>query len=158
MKRLILIFLLIFFGSFAQTKPTKKYLTKLFKNSIEQEKKNTISTNSNPWVINNPNGEYYKSDTLKVYSYKSKRTNEFCEYVGWTFYRKDSFILNKCHHCNEPPTNSVSKNEDWFKIVIVEDKDELIIELYNFGKIISRFKVLTLKESGAETELTLKRI
>jgi hypothetical protein len=158
MKRLILILLLISFESFAQTKPTKKELIKLFKNSIEQEEKNTVTTKSNPWIINNLNGEYYSLDTLKVYSYNNKRENEFCEYIGWTLYKKDSFILNKVHHCNEPTQISATKKEDWFKIIFIENKDELILELYNFEILINKFKVLSINKNNTETELTLKRI
>ncbi len=158
MKRLIIIFLLICFGSFAQTNPSGKYLTKLFKKSIEQKKRNRISVSSNEWEINNLNDEYYNLDTLKVYNFNRNSSNKFCEYIGWTFYRKDSFVLSKAHHCNEPPTNSASKNEDFFKVKFKESKYWTVLELYNFEKLVSQFKVLSVKESDLETELTLVRI
>jgi hypothetical protein len=155
MKRLIFIFLLISFGSFAQTKPSEKYLTKLFKKSIEQKKRNKISIPSNEWIINNLNDDYYKFDTLKVYN---KNRNRFCEYVGWTFYRKDSFVLSKAHHCNEPARNSVSKNEDWYKVKFRESEKNTILELYNSEKLISEFEVLAVSENDSEIEITLLRI
>ena len=127
----------------------------LFKKSIEQKKRNKISIPSNEWIINNLNGEYYKSDTLKVYN---KNRNRFCEYVGWTFYRKDSFVLSKAHHCNEPVRNSVSKNEDWYKVKFRESQKKTILELYNFEKLISQFEVLAVAENDSKIEMTLVRI
>jgi len=156
MKKLILILLTIGFTSSAQTKPSSKYLTKLFKNSIEQNDKKRISTFSNPWVINNIDSAYYKLDTLKVYNYKNVET-EFCEYIGWTFYKKNLFILNKAHHCNEPPTNSVTNKENWYEVKFVENEKKLILQFYNLEKRLSQFEVLSIQESDSKMTLILLR-
>jgi len=158
MERLILIFLLITAGSFGQTNTSKKYLTKLFKESIEQNKRKSILIDSNAWEINNINNEYYKADTLKVYNFNRNNSNKFCEYIGWTFYRKDSFILHKAHHCDEPPTNSVSTNKDRLKIKFTKSENKTILELYNFEKLLNQFEVLSAKKTELETEIVLLRI
>jgi len=144
MKKSILILLfLIAHYSYGQNVPlTKENLFKKFKESIKQNSKNSITTNSNPWVICNDDSLYYKSDTLKLTPHSNNYPDCKCScFIDWTFYKKGAFILTK-EFINEPRQISVA--QDWYVIKLLEKNKDLILETYNQNKVIEQFKVLSI--------------
>lgn len=147
MKRLfLLIFFVVGYSAFGQVRPPTKYqLLKLFKNSVKQDHSDKVSTNSNPWVICNKNGLFYTADTLKLYNnINYYYHSSCCDFIDWTFYKKDAFVLTRVQICKEPTTASVPKNEDWFVIKVSNQGKYLFLETYNQGRMIDRFQVLSI--------------
>jgi hypothetical protein len=67
--RLTIIFLSCWsFGFCQKFIVDRHHLTKLFKESIEQESKKSISVGSGEWTICNQDSAYFKADTIKIYS------------------------------------------------------------------------------------------
>ena len=147
-KHFLLLFLIVGHNTFAQNNnPTKSQLLKVFKKSIRQDTKGMVSTNSNPWVVCNKDSAFYKNDTLRLYNnvnyyYYSK----CCDFVDITFYKKNAFVAVQTEICKEPPTSTVATNDDWFTIDVLKDKGSLIILTINQGKIVDRFKVISINE------------
>jgi len=147
-KYLLLAFLIFGRTSFGQNvNPTKSQLLKVIKKSIRQDSRGKVSTNSNPWVVCNRDSSFYKSDTLRLYNnlnyyYYSK----CCDFVDWTFYKKNAFVIVNTQICKEPPTGSISTKSDWFTIDISKDQNDLILQTINQGKAVDRFKVISIDE------------
>lgn|GEM_PF-1612500 len=154
----ILIFLLVSFSAFSQNNEfSKSDLKRLFKKSILQNSKKSISTYSNPWVSDNTDSLYYKSDTIKLYGFKTKPyLADFCESVNWSFYEKSKFFLAKAHFCKEPPT--VTANAEHFNIKFLKTKTEFIIELYKLNILTDKFKVLEIINNDLQKTIILKRL
>lgn len=131
---------------FAQNnQPTKGQLLKAFKGSVRQENSVKVSTNSNPWVICNKDSAFYKSDTVRLYNNVNYYYNsKCCDFIDWTFYKKEAFVLTRVQICKEPATASVAKNEDWFTIKVSNEDKNLLLETYNQGKLVDRFKVISI--------------
>ncbi len=130
-----------------KTELTKRNLLKVLKSSIQQDSKSKIQTNSNPWTICNKDSSYYNSDTLHLYlSNNSQYRNHSscCNFIDWTFYKKDAFILTKTQICKEPPTTSSSKADDWYTLKISNENDMLILKTFNQNKPVSKFKVVSI--------------
>jgi len=126
---------------------TKRNLLKVLKSSIRQNSKSKIQTNSNPWTICNKDSSYYKSDTLHLYlSNNSQYRNHSscCDFIDWTFYKKDAFILTKTQICKEPPTTSSSKADDWYKLKILKENGILLLIIFNQNRLITKFKVINI--------------
>jgi len=159
--RNILLLILIFVTpllSAQEEKVTKSKLFSLFKKSILQNSPNSIDTYSHPWRINNEDGIYYKSDTIKLVNFISKSYRwSYCESVNWTFTEKKKFVLTRSHLCQEPPTRDVTTKKDWYDIKIIRFDNNLYIELYNLNELIERFKVLDIKRIENKIIVTLKR-
>jgi hypothetical protein len=157
MIKITLISLIIFLSylSSGQTfQPTKRELIKAFKNSIEQKKRNVLYTNSNPWIMDNKDSSYFKSDTLVFVNFnKEFNHSRICNPLNWTFYKKDRFVISSGNYCDEPTFMRAVRAEDWFKTRIKETKSDLILEIYNSEKQVNRFSVVSLKEN---VDLTIK--
>lgn len=137
--------------------PNKSELGRLFKNSIEQDSKKAISTYSNPWLADNRNDSYYKSDIITLINSITKNDLKNCQTVNWTFYQKKKFILTKAQQCKEPPSVEVSKKEDWINIKINKTESGLVLELYNNNELKEEFKVLSIEKDAVRTKIILKR-
>jgi len=127
---------------------TKKKLTNIFKESILQNSKQKVQTNSNPWTICNKDSAYYKSDTLILYpaiSTQYRLHSQCCNFIEWTFYKKDAFVLTRVQICKEPTTVSSTKVEDWFTIKLVKQRQLMFLETISQGKVTDRFKVITVE-------------
>ena len=163
MRKLDLISLILFVGYFSSGqsfRPTKRELIKAFKKSIEQNERNVFHSDSNPWIMDNIDSSYYKSDTLKFVNFDHEFHRErVCNPLNWTFYKKDRFVLSSGNLCDEPTFMYVTKAENWFKTRILETKSDLILEIYNSDKLADRFSVVSLKENADMTIiLTLVRL
>lgn len=156
----VIIFSFLFIGCIAQKDSLSiSKLNKVFRKSILQDSSKKISTLSNPWISDNFDSLYYKSEVIKLTNFKSnKGYNGYCDDVNWTFYRKNKFIIKDCQHCKEPPTCKATKNKDFFEIKINKLESNLILELFNFDKLIERFEIVSLVDSEIKTELILKRV
>ena len=112
-----------------------------------------------PWKSNNVDSIYFKSDTIKVYQYKTRSYRSYgCEEVHWTFSDEDDFVLTRVHLCMEPPLRDISKPTDSLKVNFKEKKSKLRIEFKNFNKKIEEFELIEIKENDTITNLILKRI
>ena len=108
---------------------------------------------------NNQDSLYYKFDTLKIIGFKIKDFKiDDCETVNWTFYKKKKVVLSKGHFCEEPPTLSALKNENYLDLKITETDSDLFIELYNSNKLLDKFKVLEIIQDNFQATIILKRL
>ena len=151
MRKLLFIVLLLFVElSFSQhVNISKKQLLNLFKETIVQTKKGIIQVDSNPWFTENTDNLYFKNDTIVLKNARSFK-REYCKIVNWNFYKKNAFIIGYADYCNEPPTQKVTKPEDWAILKFNDSKKDLVIELYNQNKIIDKFRVLYIKKSESK--------
>ncbi len=164
MKLLYTILISLFFHTiaFAQNAPGKKELVKLFKSSINQKSKKSISVGSVSWIMCNQDSAYYKSDTIKLYNnvnYASQ-ISSCCDFVNWTFYNKNSFIQSYSQICKEPASSSIKT--DYYKITIKAIDKKILLSL-NSQKGLEFFMVLDIKEIklatyDSTTEITLRRV
>ncbi len=154
------ILFLTYFSSGQSFPPTKKELIKAFKKSIEQNERHVFHSDSNPWIHDNKDSSYFKSDTLKFVNFNHKFPKQrVCSPVNWTFYKKDRFVLSSGNLCNEPTFMHVIEAKDWFLTKIIETRTELILEIFNSHKLVERFSVVSLKEHEDLTKtLTLVRL
>ena len=157
----LLLFITLFCGQivFGQNNQlTKSQLLRILKGSIKQDNSGKVLIDSNPWVICNKDSSFYKSDTLRLcndinYYYHST----CCDFIDWTFYKKDAFVLTRVQICKEPATASVARNEDWFTVKVLKENKNLFLETYNQGMLIDRFKVISIDKVdniGEPTEIT----
>lgn len=161
MKKIYLILLLLIsnFVLIGQvTTPTKSELKKLFRKNIDQESRREI-TLSNPWVINNHNSNYFKSDTITlINSHFYQDKYDFCEVVNWSFYRKNKFLLTESQTCKEPSSAAISTENSFKKLAIKEEAIGLVLQIHNSNNQINRFLVLSILKTETRTEITLKRL
>jgi hypothetical protein len=147
MKRLFtLLFLLVGPVVFGQdTEVTKSKLLKIFKESIRQHKSGKISINSNPWVICNRDSSFYKSDTLRLYNNENYYYHSnCCEFIDWIFYKKGAFVQTRAQICKEPPTVSITRNDDWFSIKVSKKGSGLFFDASNRDRITERYQVISI--------------
>jgi hypothetical protein len=166
MTKLIL-FLALFttVGCYGQTTGySESEIYSLFKKSISQTEKDKIEIPSNPWLICNQDSSFYYKDTIKICSNSYYRNSlNCCQYIAWTFYDKDKFISTNLELCKEPTTASVTKDKDYFKILVVPADNYLIISTFNNDKLKDSFKLLSvdkIKQSNSDlisTVLTMVR-
>jgi hypothetical protein len=123
---------------------TKGKLFKILKESIRQDSRTRISTNSNPWVVCNEDSAYYKSDTLYLYRYSNNYPKCFCNcYVDWTFFKKDEFILTK-EYTDEPRRVEFGRKTQYFKIKVWKDSRGLVMSTNENGYALDEFKVVSI--------------
>ncbi|AGC76778.1 hypothetical protein LX97_01435 [Nonlabens dokdonensis] len=111
MSRFIIIVFSLFISSgvYAQNYKVKiSELEKTFRKSIEQDSKRSIRTLSNPWVINNTDSLFFKSDIVKLINPKTQFQFDFCKKINWSFYKKDKFYQVESQDCQEPTTAKVA--------------------------------------------------
>ena len=149
-----LLFILIFITQFSysqETKVTKEELLNTFKETIVQNKKGIIETDSNPWFTDNTNDIYFKNDTIVLKNAKSFK-RDYCKIINWNFYKNNAFIIGEADYCNEPPTRKVTKPKDYIDLNIYNSGNDLVIELLNKNKLIEKFKVISLQKKESEYE------
>lgn len=149
-----LLFILIFITQFSysqETKVTKEELLNTFKETIVQNKKGIIETDSNPWFTDNTNDIYFKNDTIVLKNAKSFK-RDYCKIINWNFYKNNAFIIGEADYCNEPPTRKVTKPKDYIDLNIYNLGNDLTIELLNQNKLIEKFKVISLQKKESEYE------
>ena len=143
-----LLFILLIAGHYAigqNVNPTKSQLFKVLKNSIRQDTKGKVSTISNPWVVCNKDSSFYKSDTLRLYNnINFSHYLNCCDFIDLTFYKRNAFVIAQTQMCKEPTTASVVKSNDCFTIDILKNESDLIFETINQGKVVDRFKVISI--------------
>ena len=138
--------------------PKKSELKKLFRKSIAQESRKKITTVSNPWVIDNTDSLYFKSDTLKLINIKKQYKYDFCEKINWTFYRNKKFYLGETQTCREPSSGKAGNELSWHSIKMKKTDDGLILSTYNFNGILDQFLVLSINQSEIKDEIILTRL
>ena len=158
MTRIIpLLLLVVSIRCYGQTKSySEGYIYSLFKNSILQTEKGKVEIPSNPWLICNQDSAFYRKDTIKVFSNSYNRNSlDCCDYIAWTFYKRDKFIWTNLGLCREPTTASVAKDKDYFEIVVVSPYNYLFISTFHNNKFIESFKVLSIdKIKQGNSDLT----
>jgi hypothetical protein len=164
-----LVLLLIIFCSLDNLNadpPSKRQLFNLFKSSILQDSKKSITTISNPWFICNQDSSFYHSDTLNLYNSTSqKRINiNCCKFLTWTFYKKSSFVQAEMQTCAAPSSDKTSSFNDFFNIKIYSLNGKTYLKIFQKYLLIESFEVIDLKLikiSGDPNEdrlLTLSRL
>ena len=146
-KNLLFIFLLTLIGNTNYGQATTKDLFKIFKKSIRQENREKVSVGSNPWIICNRDSAYFNSDTLVMHndnSYYDK--SKCCDFIEWTFYRKNAFYFGKKKMCPGIPQEVVDKENRWFTLRKIKLEKVEALELLEKGKIVDRFKLLSIKK------------
>lgn len=153
---------LAFSQNFQKIQISKKILIKTFKSTIDQKKRNRITINSNPW--SSETEKYFKSDTVK-FKNLSTHSENYCNIINWTFYRKNKFIRSFGEYCDEPASVKVTTENDYFNFKLTEKNQSLFFDLYSKEKLIEKFEILSLEKYQSlsyknETQyiLTLKRI
>ena len=69
---------------------------------------------------------------------------ELC-FHWWTFFKKKQFIQLDIDYCNEPPTERVVTNNDFYSLTLKEELNNTIIRTYRKNKLIDSFIVLEYK-------------
>jgi hypothetical protein len=151
MKIFAILSIILFIGhlSFGQDiHPTKSTLLKTFKKSIDQEGGKTINTYSNPWITDNKDSSYFKSDTIVFINFNHEFPKQVvCKPINWTFYKKNSFVLTSGDLCNEPTRLSTTNRGSWYRIRIFETKTDLILQIKNSDNRPERYAVLSITET-----------
>ena len=168
MTRLLLIIWLLFPNcTFGQTKKySEKNVYQLFKKSIVQSDKKKINIPSNPWLFCNKDSSFYLTDTLRLVSnsYYDHKLINCCDYIGWTFYQKNKFILTRLQLCKEPTTASAIKDNDDFSLKVSSADNYLTLSIFNNMKLTENFKIIDISNFKHEntdvtsTVLTLLRL
>jgi hypothetical protein len=165
MLRLIVLFLLVGTVHSAHGQNSINDLFKVFKKSIKQESSKKVAVGSNPWIICNKDSAYYRSDTLILYNDKNYQyRSNCCDFVEWTFYRKDAFFLGQTKICQEPPIGIIHKDNNWFTIQSEKGSNGTKLELVNSGRVVERFKLISIGRVNPDQKtvdynvVTLERI
>ena len=156
LKNFLLLFILCsnqnLFGQNSEL--TKTNLLKVFKASIYQDSKTKIRTNSNPWIVCNKDSAFYKSESILLSNNSASfYHSNCCNFINWTFYKGDAFVLTKEQTCNEPSTTDITKPEDWFKVKVSKIGQDLILETFNQNKLINKFKVIFINPNSRLVKL-----
>ena len=161
----VVVFLLLGnLGKAQNIKINKRNVLKVFKRTIVQNKTNKISIPSNPWFIDNTADKFIESDTLK---FTNSRTfnRTYCKVINWTFYKKDKIVRTFGDYCNEPPTEKVSTDKDYFDLKIQSLNSTIFLVLYNRKKLAYKFEIISLEKiqsisykNELKYILTLKRV
>jgi hypothetical protein len=160
-----LIVLLLFssVGLCQNVKPTAHQLSKLFKSSIDQESKKSISAGNGAWIICNQDSSFFKADTLRVYNNVNYfyQLSSCCKFIGWTFYNKNSFIQSDLQICNEPASSSI-KNYS-YQISIFSEKQKTYMLVIKPQITSEKFEVIKIEDiklanNNLTKAVTLKRV
>lgn len=161
-----LLFLILFFATAftaegQHKKLSKRKLYKAFTESIVQEnkKEGRISTLSNPWITNNDDSVYFKSDTIRFINFHKRYSNlTFCATINWSFYEKDKFFRVHEMNCQA----QIYWDAPEFKISIDRHKKDFIIRTWNITTgnpvMADTFMVIDLTSSQTMSTLTLIRL
>nr|WP_294944163.1 hypothetical protein [uncultured Mucilaginibacter sp.] len=139
-----------------------KQLRRLFKESIDQPSKGVISVGNSEWTICNQDSSYFKSDTVRIYSNINYfyQISNCCNFVNWTFYNKNAFVLSKSQICKEP--SSASVKVDYYRFNIFLNKKKTYLSISNTIGAVEKFEVIDIREialaqNNSTQEITLKR-
>jgi len=162
MKKLQFFFIFFLFPLLllSQNKISKSEVQKIIKDSQVAKKNGSISLPSiKSWKFNNVDSLYFKSDTLIAIQNKTNIQNPFCEYMDWTFYRKNAFILGNTSYCEEPPSRLVTKYpEDYFTIAIYQVENKTMIDMLRNDKmIVDSFNVIEIENNNEFLKIKLVR-
>jgi len=160
---LIIVFILYGSITLSQDKPAKAQLIKIFKNSIDQKSKKSVSIGSGEWTICNQDSAFFKADIIKLYSNINYfyQISNCCDFVNWTFYKKSAFVQSTSQICKEP--SSASVKTVYYQISIFSEDKRLYILLLKPKVSAEKFEVLKIEDIGlannnSTKEITLKRI
>ena len=149
--RVIIITITVFIWqvSFGQDKKIRaKEVSEIFKSSIIQPSKSKIEVDSNPWLSYNSDSSFFKSDTVFLIQNNTSKNyaqKKSCAFIGWNFFKKNQFIQLDVDYCNEPPTERVVTNNDFYSLTLKEELNNTIIRTYRKNKLIDSFIVLEYK-------------
>ncbi|MBF0598448.1 hypothetical protein [Faecalibacter rhinopitheci] len=152
-EKIIIIFVIhLSIFSFCQSvKLNKENVLKVFKSTIKQPNKKLIDTSSNPWFTDNTENKYYTSEFIEFKNARSFK-RDYCKIINWNFHKNDAFILGDANYCSEPPTQKVSKAENYIEIKLSNEKDNLILQLFNQKKLIDKFRIIELQKVDSKYE------
>ncbi|WDF48118.1 hypothetical protein PQ459_06450 [Chryseobacterium sp. KACC 21268] len=129
MQLRILLFLILicnFHFAFSQDlNAQKSALEKVFTKSIHQPRKSKISIGENSWKLCIET----TSNEIFLYETKFEKFSDCCQYINWTFYKKNKFIKNISNLCSEPPLSTVTTGDDWYTIGYTIESNNLILNI-----------------------------
>jgi hypothetical protein len=142
---------------------TAHHLKKIFKESIDQESKKSISVGSGEWTICNQDSAFFKDDTIRLYSNINYfyQISKCCNFINWTFYEKKAFVQSTSQICKEPA--SASPSTEYYNIRFFSDKQTLYLYVIKQKSSVEVFQVLSIREvnladNESSKEITLKRL
>ncbi|MEM6684829.1 MAG: hypothetical protein AAF617_03450 [Bacteroidota bacterium] len=133
-------------------------MKKLFRESIRQKSRKKILQLSNPWVTDNTDNFYVKTDTVRLINPKKQYQLDFCQEVNWSFFRSDSFYMVESQSCKEPTSAKVSKPSDRHEVKIKKTAAGLTLTLRNIYGIADRFLVISIEQNEQFDAILLKRL
>ena len=121
-KGLLLIIIFQFSIIFSQSKISKRELEKIFKKSIKQSYKSKVTFGSDSWKM------CIEKDSAEMYLYENGFENlDCCRYINWTFYKSNKFLKYESDLCGTPLLTKIDKDNTWYEIDFIEDKDLTLI-------------------------------
>lgn len=149
-------------GYSQRSSPTIKQVYKLLKSSIDQSSKKSISIGSGAWLICNQDGAFLKDDTLRLYNNINYfyQLSKCCDFIGWTFYKKNAFVQSRSQICKEPA--SASTYTEFYNIQLVS-KDKRTFMVIKSQEVVKNFEVISIENVGLANNnfsnvITLKRL
>jgi hypothetical protein len=124
----------------------KKQLKKLF-DKTEKDAEKRLEFYG--WTIcTEKEGEYEKLDTITMVNDHYHYLKGNCCYgKHWNFSKKLTFTISNTKYCQEPPLSNGYAVYKPNKIKFKLNEDVLYIQIFNDGKLIDSFMVISLDES-----------
>ncbi|MCO5935889.1 hypothetical protein NAF17_10065 [Mucilaginibacter sp. RB4R14] len=159
-----LTFILITNIAYAQkSSPTIKQVYKLLKLSIDQSSKKSISIGSGEWLICNQDSAFFKDDTLRLYDHINYfyQLSKCCDFVGWTFYKKNAFVQSRSQICKEPASGSAYT--EYYNIQLFSKDKRTFMNVKKQAIVTEKFEIIRIKNvalanNNFSNVITLKRL
>ena len=131
--------------TFGQNKVTKSQIFKLIKSSINQTSRKSISVGSGAWIICNQDNSFFKSDTIKLYNNINYfyQLSSCCDFIDWTFYKKNSFLQSKSQICREPASADV--HVDYYQLIVIKENETLYLQINKSNLPVSKFEIVKIE-------------
>lgn len=145
------------------SKPSTSQVYTLLKSTVDQPFKKNIRVGAGEWLICNQDSAFFKNDTLRLYSNLNYfyQLNKCCDFIGWTFYRKNAFVQSKSQICNEPASSSA--NSEFHEIQLISKNKSTVMLVRKQGVVVQMFEIISLDKvalanNNSSNVITLKRL
>ncbi|MCW4468779.1 hypothetical protein OGH69_07390 [Flavobacterium sp. MFBS3-15] len=144
MKQLYILLTLISYFNF-HGQVSKRELEAVLEETLLKAR-NAVPTAENSWRYDNTNQDYFKSDTIVLNTARSYIQN-YCKEIRWSFYEKQSLVLENTPECTEPPTMLLPTKNDSIHLKCKEKNNDLFLTLKNHKGVTDKFKVIELRRN-----------
>lgn len=141
------------FISYSQELPlNKKTLTKLFRESIKENTRNSNQPSlKHEWIICCTDSSILTSDTITLYNHKyAYLGRNCCNSLTWIFHRKHSFKKYKNFYCQEPPISSIDATDHFFDIKLKTINSKLHLIVSKSARLVYDFVVVGIEYYKSE--------